>query len=395
MLDPVADMAPVGDVMYDDPKSSDSSRRVVSDGVENLNFQCGRVNVKSWSGHYLCCDLGRDRLVTADREVPRPWETFSLERHPEGDFALKTFDGRWVAVEADGRLRGDRSSAQEWERFEVVDQGLRHVALRTRFGYVCAEGGGGGALIANRPEAREWEYFEIIAADIFGTYRLYERLGEGYFGQTFRALNTVEDETVALKIFKNSGSVTQIRADALPLMKLKHPNIVGYLDCNVIDGKGYVATEYCDGGELTSKLGKVDEREADRLARELFDGIRAIHAGNYIHRDLKPGNIFLNRGRLKIGDFGIAIKSEHTAPQEVIGTRAYMAPEQLRGQLSPKSDVWAAGVIVCELFAGSRPTAGRDARELPRGWSRVIPRCLGVDHVARPAAAEVCRQLGI
>ncbi len=182
-------------------------------------------------------------------------------------------------------------------------------------------------------------------------------------------------------------------------------------DVGEIEGQQYLSMEYVDGEDLASLLKRIGRLPADKaldIARELCAGLAAAHDRGVLHRDLKPANVMVDgRGRARITDFGLAVAAGEVVEGEVSGTPAYMAPEQLAGKgASIRSDVYALGLVLYELYTGRKAFDGATLPELRRKHAedpptspsaispgfdpvveRVILRCLEKDPKARPASA--------
>lgn len=243
---------------------------------------------------------------------------------------------------------------------------------------------------------------------MIGKYEIIKRLGEGYFGETYLAVDVITRQMVALKVYKQlKGALDAAKKDILPLLVLEHSNIVKYIEWNFygVDEIVYVATEYAEEGTLRDYFSVDKERKLSWLI-ELVDAIGYIHSKGIIHRDLKPENIFISHGHLKVGDFGIAIFSSGSFYGEIIGTPCYMAPEQyLHRKVSPRTDIWSIGVIIYELAFNRLPF--QDLEEcihnepnynLP-GDKRLIPiikRCLAKKETERyVSCADLKRALSM
>jgi serine/threonine protein kinase/tetratricopeptide (TPR) repeat protein len=208
---------------------------------------------------------------------------------------------------------------------------------------------------------------------VFGHYRLIEQIGAGGMGVVFRAHDEQLRRDVALKIlphdlFSDTLSRERFRKEALAVGRLNHPNIAMAFDFGAQDGIDYLVTEYIPGQGLDEKIGKqpLPQKTVLELGIQMMSGLEAAHRETVIHRDLKPGNIRLNRdGQLKILDFGLAKMSEPfdenadtvnlTASLSVSGTLPYMAPELLRSEdADARADIWAAGAVLYEMATGKR-----------------------------------------
>jgi tetratricopeptide (TPR) repeat protein/TolB-like protein len=206
---------------------------------------------------------------------------------------------------------------------------------------------------------------------IFGHYRLVEKIGAGGMGMVYRAHDERLDRDVALKllhpgILAAESVRNRLRSEALAVGRLNHPNIAMAFDFGTEAEVDYLVTEYVPGSTLQQKLkaGRLPNKNAVELGIQLARGLEAAHREGVVHRDLKPANIRITPdGTLKILDFGIAglMEAEAKLPQSVTvsqselvsGTVPYMAPEQLRGELpDPRMDIWAAGAVLYEMLTG-------------------------------------------
>ena len=205
-------------------------------------------------------------------------------------------------------------------------------------------------------------------------YTIREQIGAGGMGIVYRAHDEQLDRDVALKVLPpgalaNETARRRFRGEALALAKLNHPNIETVFDFGTDNGIDFLATEYIPGVTLDAKIAGValPERQVLSIGMQLAEGMDAAHSHNFVHRDLKPGNLRLTPdNRLKILDFGLARLVAPAAETAVtrtpegnkglMGTLAYMAPEQLREDKTDKrSDIWAVGAVLYECVTGSRP----------------------------------------
>jgi serine/threonine protein kinase/tetratricopeptide (TPR) repeat protein len=206
-------------------------------------------------------------------------------------------------------------------------------------------------------------------------YVVLEKIGAGGMGVVYRAHDELLARDVALKVLPSrsldDGRTRQrFRREALALAKLNHPNIGSVYEFGSEGDIDFLVMELISGVSLESKFagGPLQERDILRLGSQLADGLDAAHRQGIIHRDLKPSNLRLTEdGRLKVLDFGIAqwvapeadagdVTVTLTSPNEIVGTVAYMAPEQLRGQKADtRTDIYSAGVVLYEMATGKRP----------------------------------------
>ncbi|MBI4859996.1 MAG: protein kinase [Candidatus Riflebacteria bacterium] len=201
-------------------------------------------------------------------------------------------------------------------------------------------------------------------------YRIIRTLGEGGMGKVYLARQIELDRLVAVKVVRGDElSTEQIRRlvkEAKVLASLNHTNIVAVHGAGHDGGLPYVVCEYVEGSSLQERLRdptRLSLRQALRIVLRVLGGLKVAHDKGVVHRDLKPANIFLSReGEPKIGDFGLA-RAQHlpsgTVAGKIMGTPAYMSPEQCRGQrCTPASDLYAVGVVLFEVVTGQLPFPG-------------------------------------
>ncbi len=262
-----------------------------------------------------------------------------------------------------------------------------------------------------------------------GAYTISASIGAGGMGEVYRARDTRLDRDVAIKILPPAFAadperVARFEGEAKILASLNHPNIAQIFGIAGVDGLGTQALvmELVDGEDLSAIMarGPLPVPEALGIARQVADALEAAHARGIVHRDLKPGNIKVaGNGRVKVLDFGLAkatandlssqdamnsptIAAPKTALGAILGTAAYMAPEQARGKaVDRRADVWAFGVVLYEMLTGRRAFAGEDLSEIlaavlrdsvaletlpadtPAAVHRLLRRCLQRDPARR------------
>ncbi len=210
-----------------------------------------------------------------------------------------------------------------------------------------------------------------------GKYRVLDRIGRGGMGMIFKAHDPVLDRAVALKVISPEVEVTdELRArffrEAKACAKLNHPNIVTVYDMGEDEGRLFIVMELLEGVELRQLIKASPALSLeDKLGvmLEVCSGLHYAHQKGIIHRDMKPGNIFLQKnGHVKILDFGIA----HIATTEagltrtglIMGTLRYISPEQVRGRVDHRSDMFSIGSVFYELLTARPPFLGDDAMQL-------------------------------
>jgi len=246
-----------------------------------------------------------------------------------------------------------------------------------------------------------------------GRYRIVERLGRGGMGEVYRADDLKLGQQVALKFLSadvdaDPARLTQLHNEVRTARLVSHPNVCRVYDIGDMDGQTFISMEYVDGEDLSSLLRRIGRFPQDRalaIARQICAGLSAAHERGVIHRDLKPANVMLDAaGRARITDFGLAGVSGESLRA---GTPAYMAPEQLAGgEVTARSDIYALGLVLYEIFTGRRALEAKNLAELIRkreqegvvppsaivpdldaAIERAILGCLDGDAGRRPASA--------
>jgi Tol biopolymer transport system component/predicted Ser/Thr protein kinase len=240
---------------------------------------------------------------------------------------------------------------------------------------------------------------DLKTGDRLGAYEVLALLGRGGMGSVYRALDTRLQRPVAIKtIAEEFGE--RFQREARAISSLNHPNI-----CTLYDvGPNYLVMELIEGDTLAERLraGPLPVERAVEYAAQITRALAAAHARGIVHRDLKPANIMVTRSGVKVLDFGVArvgvIAGETaTMSRAIVGTPAYMAPEQLQGEPGDaRSDVFSFGLVFAEMLTGTRPSHGtlRFPPHVPPRLARVVERCLSSDPDERwQAAADVAWEL--
>lgn len=209
-----------------------------------------------------------------------------------------------------------------------------------------------------------------------GRYKLQRVLGRGAMGVVYEGVDPRLNRPVAVKtILKSQLSTPELAAEyqarfereAQAVARLNHPNIVGVFDFGEENNVAYIVMELIRGDELKSYFDRktvFSLADAVRMTSELLDALGYAHEQGIVHRDIKPANIMLDAQlRVKLTDFGVArlseAGSEHTQAGTMVGTPSYMSPEQITGNpVGPRSDLFAAGIVLYQLLTGERPFSG-------------------------------------
>ncbi len=252
-------------------------------------------------------------------------------------------------------------------------------------------------------------FLDRLRAALGDRYAVERQLGAGGMGVVVLARDIRLERLVAIKVIRpelaTESGVQRFVREAKLLARLTQPNIVPVHDAGVADGLPYYAMEYVAGRTLAERLadGPLDSGEVLTLGDALLDALAAAHEQGVIHRDIKPANIFLAGGRILLTDFGAARVDTAdgvitlTASGALIGTPAYMAPEQFTGgDVTPRADLYAVGMVLFEASTGQRWLSGTapehgDWSKVPHGLTRALVRALAVSPEARWPGAEAFR----
>ncbi len=262
---------------------------------------------------------------------------------------------------------------------------------------------------------------EIAPGRCFGSYELLDEIGRGGMGVVFKARQRGLNRIVALKMILAShlatdDQVSRFQREARATARVTHANVVSVFDVGEVEGQHYFVMEYVDGPTLADRLrrGLPTFADAARLVARLARAVAHVHGRGIIHRDLKPANVLLDaEGAPKIADFGLARALDDgegsTRTGVILGTPAYMAPEQAAAnlrQVGPHSDVYSLGAILYECLTGRPPfrsdsalntilqvlesepePPGRVRPEVPRDLALICLKCLEKDPARRYASA--------
>ncbi|MFL5897024.1 MAG: protein kinase domain-containing protein [Solirubrobacterales bacterium] len=254
----------------------------------------------------------------------------------------------------------------------------------------------------------------MAAGTLSGRYETAEKLGTGGMSNVYKATDRILERTVAVKILAEHLSdderfVARFKREALAVAKLIHPNIVQVYDTGVDEGRHYIVMEYVEGrsgAQILQRQGPVEPETAAEIGIQACAGLDYAHRRGIIHRDVKPGNLMVVGGPVgagemvvKLTDFGIARAIEQTRITQVgsvVGTAAYLAPEQVRGEeATPATDVYALGVVLYQFLTGRLPYEGSSLAELAvrQQNEKPLPPSTYDSEVPEPLGAAVLRAL--
>ncbi len=250
-------------------------------------------------------------------------------------------------------------------------------------------------------------------------YLLADVLGRGGMADVYRATDQLLSRAVAIKVLRDTAESESDRqrftAEARTLAGLNHPGLVMVLDAGITAEQPYLVMELVEGPTLAQSCAgtALDVVRVGEIGAQLADALAYAHAQGVVHRDVKPGNVLLGaHGRVKLADFGIARligdTVRHTKTGHAIGTPAYLAPEQVRGdEITPAVDVYSLGLVLLEALTGERaypgsPTEAALVRlhkppyipeHLSEHWRRLLTAMTAIEPAGRPTAAEVASAL--
>jgi eukaryotic-like serine/threonine-protein kinase len=253
-----------------------------------------------------------------------------------------------------------------------------------------------------------------------GRYTLERVIGRGGMADVYRATDKVLEREVAIKVLRAHTATDQDRArfdgEARTLAQFDHPNLVSVLDAGINDDTPYLVMDLVEGRSLAAACadGPLPMRQVALVGAGLADALAYVHSHAVVHRDLKPGNVLLGSdGCVRLADFGIARllgDTGQTATGTLIGTAAYLSPEQVQGEMvSPASDIYSLGLLLLEAASGVRAYTGTPteaalarlhtpppiAEALSPAWRQLLRAMTDLEPARRPNADEAGRALRV
>jgi len=252
-------------------------------------------------------------------------------------------------------------------------------------------------------------FFPSLPAE-FGRYRVLHQLGEGGMGSVFLAADTQLERQVALKLpqlddHSDPQLIARFYREAKAAANLSHANLCAVYDVGEVDGQHFLTMEYIEGHSLDELLKSGQDwtdREVMLLIRQIARALFVAHENGIVHRDLKPANVMINaHGKPVVTDFGLAHRSDDSTSQithsgQILGTPAYMSPEQVEGdldRLGPACDVYSLGVMTFQLLTKHRPFEGSTAAILGKIMSEEAPAMATFRDTIDPRLEEIVRRM--
>ena len=248
-------------------------------------------------------------------------------------------------------------------------------------------------ILTNDPELR--------AGQMIGHYQILSTLGKGGMGEVYLAQDTKLSRKVALKVLpgaftRDQERLQRFKQEARATSAMNHPNILTIFEIGEADGRHYITTEFIEGQTLGQRIaaGPLKLGETLNIAEQITSALSAAHGAGIVHRDVKPENIMIRRdGIVKVLDFGLAKLAQNqplrSGPEDstralvktntgvVMGTFAYMSPEQARGlSLDARTDIWSLGVVIYQMLTGSNPFSGATSSDTLASILQREPRSL-------------------
>src|SRR5882724_11817277 len=241
----------------------------------------------------------------------------------------------------------------------------------------------------------------FLLGQVVGKYQILANLGSGGFGTVFLARDTWIDKKVAIKVpHRQSGaSSDEMLQEPRLLAALDHPNIVGILTAERVDGVFFIVMDYIRGESLETTLDRersLDVARAINYTVQVLKGVEHAHAAQILHRDLRPANVLISEsGVVKVADFGTSRLLEKSHATTVIGSPPYMAPEQFQGRAVLASDIYSVGVMMYQMLTGQLPYFSPNPAQLEKlvAQGRLTPPKLRNSQIPREVSDIVMKAL--
>jgi hypothetical protein len=265
-----------------------------------------------------------------------------------------------------------------------------------------------GTFLEEPPVLDPADLMQLEPGTQLGSYRIIEEIGRGGMGVVYLAEDLRLGRRVAVKslpppLANDPAFRERLRREARAAATISHPAVAVVYALDEIDGHLLIVSEYVPGHTLRDELagGPIDDRRAVSIAAEIARALTAAHAAGVVHRDLKPENVLITEGGgVKVVDFGIAFvegaeATRLTRDGGLIGTPAYMAPEQLAGgTVDARADIYAAGLLLAEMLTGRHPLGAATDAQLPGPLAAIVERCRQPSPTGRfSSATELLRAL--
>jgi len=255
-----------------------------------------------------------------------------------------------------------------------------------------------------------------VAELLVSQYRVLESIGSGAMSTVYRAEDTTSNRIVALKVLaekyaNDREALARFEREGRACMSLHHPNICAVYSLERWRGRPFLVMELLEGTTLAQRMksGQIRPQGVAVIGVPILSALETAHALGIVHRDIKPGNLFLTKtGQVKVLDFGLAkVRTPFptaqmtdatavtfvTMPGTMLGTLGYIAPEQMRGELlDGRADIFSFGVVMYEAMTGTLPMPGRERSPLPGPIGPFIERCIHPDRDARFRSATEARE---
>lgn len=334
-----------------------------------------------------------ERVMAAVLELPEEERPAYLAQQPPA--IREEVESLLAACRRSGDFLGGETGTQT-ARPELLG---KMEAMLARLDAAAGSHPGPSPIEDSQPSAAANSPMAISVGTRLGSYRIEGVVGEGGMGVVYRALDTKLNRPVAIKFLSDNladpAGRRRFQREAQMASSLTHPHILTVHDAGEYEGRQYLVTEFVDGGTLSdwARAEPRGWRQIVELLVGVADGLAVAHAAGILHRDIKPANILVGtNGYAKLADFGLAkleerpapdavtetIRSQDSRPGIILGTIAYMSPEQAMGRpTDARSDLFSFGVVLSELLAGRRPFEGATDRETLQAIIHGTPPPLG------------------